>query len=75
MFSSRFKAVIASLHTLLVTVDSRTFCKMFTGPLPMPLEFAPHPAKVPGPLGVESGGGIRMGRMRELKTSGDAKRA
>lgn len=75
MFGSRFNAAIASLHTLLVTVESRTFCKIFTGPLPMPLELAPHPAKVPGPLGIEFGGGIRIGRMRELKVRGDANRA
>lgn len=67
--------MIASRQTLLVTVENKTFCKIFTGPLPIPFEFAPHPVKVPGPLGFAFGGGIRISRMRELKVRVDAKRA
>lgn len=73
--SSRPRSMIAFLQTSLVTSMTIIFCRMLVGPLPMPFEVAPQPAKVAGPLGWVSGGGIRIARMRALKTNGDDKRA
>lgn len=58
---SRFISRTASRQASFVMVENMIFCKMLTGPLPMPFELAPHPVKVDGPLGGVFGGGMRIG--------------